>query len=54
MIECLGILLSWISKQENISKTQSEKLFDELEARFRDNNSFVRTKVLHVLCNLVQ
>ena len=54
MIEALGNLIIWTSKRETTSANQIEKYLDELEVRFKDSNSFVRTKVLHVCSTLVE
>jgi len=54
MIEALGNLIIWSSKRETTSNSQVTKYLDEIEARFKDTNSFVRTKALQVCGFLVE
>lgn len=54
MLEVVGnLILKLLAEDENgISKTQIDGFFDLLQERFRDVNSYVRSKVLQVLQRL--
>lgn len=57
MVEVLGSLIYHLMSQEDRSdhtKSQTKSLFAALEERFRDINSFVRTKTIQVCCDLAK
>jgi len=52
MIEVLGnLMISGLNKENS---TQTEKFLEEIEIRFKDSNSFVRTKALQVCTQLIE
>lgn len=54
IVEVIGNLIAYLSEVEQTEqvKNQIDGFFDILEERFMDNNSYVRTKVLQVACQL--
>lgn len=57
MVEVIGVLIYFLMTQEDRSenvKAQTKSLFAALEERCYDVNSFVRSKTLHVFCDLAK
>jgi condensin complex subunit 1 len=57
MVEVIGSLIFHLMSQEDRSdniKAQTKSLFGALEERFRDVNSFVRSKTIQVCCDLAK
>lgn len=57
MVEVIGVLIHHLMTQEDRSdsiRAQTKSLFIALEERFRDVNSFVRSKTLQVCCDLAK
>jgi condensin complex subunit 1 len=57
MLEVLGFLIVDFVNSDELNDSQTQQLesyFDLLEERFRDTNSFVRSKLLQVLIRLCE
>ncbi|KAF9959343.1 Condensin complex subunit [Modicella reniformis] len=54
IVEVIGNLIAYLSEVEQTDqvKNQVDGFFDVLEERFMDNNAYVRTKLLQVICQL--
>ncbi|GJJ71787.1 condensin complex subunit 1 [Entomortierella parvispora] len=54
IIDVIGNLITYLSEVEQTEqvKNQIDGFFDILEERFMDTNSYVRTKLLQIACNL--
>jgi len=54
IVDVIGNLITYLSEVEQTEqvKNQIDGFFDILEERFMDTNSYVRTKLLQVACNL--